>query len=87
MITLGQFIQSQKPSLSKNPCGYKIIDITHLLNYKNSDKPLDDDDFFDTLYQSPESFPEELLNKYIYHFEPVKSKYTDDRLFLRIILL
>ena len=86
MITLGQFVQSQHPGINKDPYGYKIVNLLSLFeSSKEGNKYTDLESKFDELYQSPESFPEELLNKQIYHIEPTKGK--TGRLFLRIILI
>lgn len=86
MITLDQFLESQHPGINKDPYGYKIVNLLSLFEAaKEGDKYNDLETKFDQLYQSTESFPDELLNKQIYHVEPTKSE--TGCLFLRIILI
>ena len=88
MITLGQLLQSQKPGINQNPYGYKIVDILSLFelsNKTNDDKLIKEARDYTSIYQTPESIPEELLYRYIHHIEPTIN--DTGRLFLRIVLI
>lgn len=84
MITLEQFLESQRPGISQNPYKYKIVAILDIYNNKNDDELVKE--FRNgNVYLNIEDIPDEYMNRFVFNVEPEVD--NNGCLYLKIVIL
>lgn len=84
MITLEQFLESQRPGVRQNPYKYKIVAILDIYNNRNDDELVKE--FRNgNVYLNTEDIPNDYMNHFVFNVEPEVD--NNGCLYLKIVLL